>query len=259
MASVARFCFAMKTLVTVILILACVGLVVALVVTQKNIDEQKRQKDATIAEFSNDLVQANDELTDLRQVNLSLTNDLNASRQQLVLLSNQVLSISDSLSNSDTQLKAAEDQISTLQAQNQSLDDQAAALTNTIMSLNAKILAAQTQLADSEKNSGFLQSEVSTERANYAALQAKFNDLKAVRDQAKKLHNELVVARRLQWIREGTQPGNNMKGATALMARSWPTNTLAPASHYNLSVEVDSSGGVHIVNDTNAATSNAPQ
>lgn len=249
----------MKTLVTVILILACVGLVIGLVVTQKKIEEQRQQKDAAIEEFSNDLVTANDELMDLRQVNLSLTNDLNASRQQLVLLSNQVLTISDNLSNSDTQLKAAEDQISTLQAQNQALDDQAAVLTNTIDSLNAKIIAAHNQLLLSEKNSGFLQSEVTNEQANYLALQAKFRDLKAVREQAKKLHNELVVEKRLQWIREGKEPGNNVKGATALMARAWPTNTLAPASHYNLSVEVDSSGAVHIVNDTNGAASSTPQ
>jgi chromosome segregation ATPase len=247
----------MKTLVTVILILACVGLVIGLVVTQKKIEAQRQQKDAEIEEFSNDLVNANDELMDLRQVNLSLTNDLNSSRQQLVLLSNQVLTISDNLSNSDTQLKIAEDQISSLQAQNQALDDQATKLTNAITSLNAKILAAQMQLADSEKNNGFLQSEVTNQEANYMALKTSFNNLKTVRDQVKKLHNELVVARRLEWIRQGREPGNNVKGATALMSRSWPTNTLAPASHYNLSVEVDSRGAVHIVNDTNSASSGA--
>jgi peptidoglycan hydrolase CwlO-like protein len=250
----------MKTLVTVILILACVGLVIGLVVTQKKIEQQRQQKDSEIQEFSNDLVTANDELMDLRQVNLSLTNDLNASRQQLVLLSNQVLTISDNLSNSDSQLKVAEDQISSLQAQNQALDDQAADLTNTINQLNAKIIAAHTQLALSEKNSDFFHNEATNEQANYLLLQAQFRDLKAVREQARKLHNELVVERRLQWIREGKEPGNNMKGATALMSRAWPTNVLAPASHYNLSVEVDSGGGVHIINDTNgAAASNASQ
>lgn len=248
----------MKTLVTVILILACAGLVIALVVTQKNIDAQRRQKDATIAEFSNDLVSANDELTDLRQVNLQLTNDLTSSRQQIVLLSNQVLSISDSLSNSDTQVKADEDQISILQAQNQALDDEAAKYSNAINTLNARIIAAQSQLANSEKNGQFLQSEVTNEQAAYLALQAKFNDLKAVRNQARKLHNDLIVARRLQWIREGTEPDNHVKGAQLLTARSWPTNALAPASHFNLSVEVDSSGGIHIVNDTNAPGSVSP-
>jgi chromosome segregation ATPase len=248
----------MKTLVTVILILACAGLVIALVVTQKHIDQQRAEKDQAIAEFSNEVVEANDELTDLRQVNLTLTNDLNASHEQLQVLSNQVLSISDSLSNSDTQLKAAQDQITTLQAQNQSLDQQAAELTNTIDSLNAKILAAQAELADSVKNGAFLQGELTNKQADLIELQNKFNDLKTVREQAKKLHSELVVERRLQWIREGTQPNSNVKPATMLMTRSWPTNKLAPTTHYNLSVEVDSSGAVHIVQDTNAPAANNP-
>jgi chromosome segregation ATPase len=248
----------MKTLVTVILILACAGLVIALVVTQKHIDQQRREKDAAILDFSNQVVAANDELNDLRQVNLTLTNDLNSSREQLLVLSNQVLSISDSLSNSDTQLKAAQDQISTLQAQNQSLDQQAEQLTNTITDLNAKIAAAQAQLADSEKNGMFVEGELTNEQAAYNELQAKFNNLKAVREQAKKLHSELVIARRLQWIREGTQPNANVKGGTLLMARSWPTNQLVPATHYNLSVEVDSSGAVHIVQDTNSPATGTP-
>lgn len=250
----------MKTLVTVILILACAGLVITLVVTQKHIDQQREKDAEAILDFSNQVVQANDELNDLRQVNLTLTNDLNSSREQLVVLSNQVLSISDSLSNSDTQLKAAQDQIATLQAQNQSLDQQAEELTNAISNLNAKIVAAQSQLADSEKNGVFLQNQLNEKNADYIELLSKFNNLQAVRAQARKLHNELVIARRLQWIREGTEPGANVKGGTLLMARSWPTNQLAPAAHYNLSVEVDSSGGVHIVQDTNAPASNgSPQ
>ncbi|HTV42783.1 MAG TPA: hypothetical protein VMF08_19620 [Candidatus Sulfotelmatobacter sp.] len=242
----------MKTLVTVILILVCVGLIVALVVTQKNIDEQKKQNEMAIQDYSNQVVQANDELNDLRQVNLQLTNDLSASREQLVALSNQVLTISDNLSNSDAQVKAEEDQITALEAQNEALDQQAAALTNTIDRLSARIVDAKAELAASEKNTEFFKNEATNEQANYLLLQAKFQDLKTVRDQAKKLHNELVVERRLQWIREGRQPGNNIKGAELLMARSWPTNTLKPASHYNLSVEVDSSGAVHFVNDSNA-------
>ncbi len=122
-------------------------------------------------DFSNQLVTANDELTDLRQVNLSLTNDLNSSREQLVLLSNQVLTISGSLSNSDTQLKMAEDQISALQAQNQSLDDQACSIANAINSLNAKIVAAKTRLSDSEKNSEFYHSEATNEHGELPGTQ----------------------------------------------------------------------------------------
>jgi chromosome segregation ATPase len=246
----------MKTLITVILILACIGLVVALVVTQKKID-QERQDDANrILDFSNQVVSANDELNDLRQVNLALTNDLNASRQQIVDLSNRMIVISDSLSNSDTQLKSAQDQIASLEAQNQALDQQAAQLTNTIDALNAKILAAENELSQSQTNNVFLQGELTNRVQQIAELTQKFNDLKTVRAQARKLHDELVVERRMQWIREGTQPNNNVHGAQLLMARSWPTNKLTPPSHYNLSVEVDSSGAVQIVSDTNAAAGN---
>ncbi|HTR41100.1 MAG TPA: hypothetical protein VMH87_05750 [Pseudomonadales bacterium] len=247
----------MKTLITVILILACIGLVVALVVTQKKID-QERQDDANrILDFSNQVVSANDELNDLRQVNLTLTNDLNSSRQQIVDLSNRMLVISDSLSNSDTQLKSAQDQIASLEAQNQAYEQKAEQLTNTISALNAKILEAENDLAQSQTNSAFLQGELTNKVQQIAELTQKFNDLQTVKAQARKLHDELVVERRMQWIREGTQPNNNVKGAQLLMARSWPTNKLTPPSHYNLSVEVDSSGAVQIVSDTNTAAASA--
>lgn len=248
----------MKTLVTVILILACIGLVVALVVTQNHIDAQRKETSDRILELSNQVVQADSELDDLRQVNLALTNDLNSSRSQLVDLSNQVLSISGSLSNSDTQLKVAQDQIASLQAQNQALDQQEMQLTNTIENLNAKIADAKTQLSESETNNTFLLGELSEKQREVKALDQKFHDLDAMRAQVKTLHNNLVMQRRLQWIREGTQPNSGVKGAQLLMARSWPTNALVPPSHYNLAVEVESSGAVRIVSDTNAPAGTNP-
>lgn len=243
----------MKTLITVILILACAGLVIALVVTQKHIDAERKADADRILDFSNQVVSANDELNDLRQVNLALTNSLNASRQQILDLSNQMLVISGSLSNSDTQLKSAQDQIASLEAQNQAYEQQALQMSNTMTALNAKIQAAETELAQSATNNSFLQGELTNQVQQYSALMQKFNDLKTVKDQARKLHDELVVERRMQWIREGTQPNNNVHGAQLLMARAWPTNKLTPPSHYNLSVEVDSSGAVQIVSDTNSA------
>ena len=251
----------MKTLVTVILILACAGLVIALVINQKQVDERRKKDADTILDFSNQVIAANDELNDLRQVNLALTNDLNSSREQLLDLSNQVLAISGSLSNSDTQLKAAQDQIAILQQQNQELDQRAAQLTNTINELDAKINSAQMQLVESETNNDFLQGEVQKQMVEKQKLEAQFNNLKAVKEQAKKLHTELVMERRIEWIREGTQPNTQVKQGQLLMARGWPTNHLAPAEHYNLNVEVDSSGAVRIVSDTNspAATNSAPQ
>jgi chromosome segregation ATPase len=248
----------MKTLITVILILACAGLVIALVVTQKHIDQERQDTANRIVTYSNELVEANDQLNDLRQVNLALTNSLNSSRQQILDLSNQMLVISGTLSNSDTQLKSAQDQIASLEAQNQAYEQKAMEMSNTMTALNAKILAAENELAESETNNSFLQGELTNEVQRLAKMTQDFNDLKTVKTQAKKLHDELVVERRMQWIREGTQPNNNVHGAQLLMARAWPTNKLTPPSHYNLSVEVDSSGAVQIVSDTNAAAANTP-
>jgi chromosome segregation ATPase len=247
----------MRTLITVILILACAGLVIALVVTQKKID-QERQDDANrILDFSNQVVSANDELNDLRQVNLTLTNALNASQEQIIDLSNRMLTISDTLSNSDTQLKSAQDQIASLEAQNQAYEQKALQMSNTMTALQAKIVVAENELAQSETNNAFVEGELTNKVEQLAKLTQQFNDLKTVRTQARKLHDELVVERRMQWIRDGTQPNNNVHGAQLLMARSWPTNKLTPPSHYNLSVEVDSSGAVQIVSDTNAAAGNS--
>jgi uncharacterized protein YoxC len=250
----------MKTLVTIILILACIGLVITLVVNQQKVDKERKDNAYAIQEYSNEVVAANDELNDLRQVNLALTNDLNSSRDQITDLSNQMLAMSDTISNRDSQIKADQDQIVALQTENQSLDQQASELTNTIAELTAKIAAAEQEIDLAKTNNTFVEGELNSKVQELAALQQKFNDLQAVRAQAKKLHNELVVQRRLQWIREGTQPNNGVKGGQLLMARSWPTNRLVAPSHYNMSVEVDSSGAVHIVSDTNApATNSTPQ
>ena len=72
----------MKTLVTVILILACIALVVALVITQKHIDKQRQEDADKILDFSNQVVMPDEQLNDLRRVNLPLTNDLNDTREQ---------------------------------------------------------------------------------------------------------------------------------------------------------------------------------
>jgi septal ring factor EnvC (AmiA/AmiB activator) len=168
-----------------------------------------------------------------------------------------MLVISGTLSNSDTQLKSAQDQIASLEAQNQAYEQRAEQMSNTMSALNAKILAAENELSESETNNSFLSGELTNEVQKLAEMTKNFNDLKTVKNQARKLHDELVVERRMQWIREGTQPNNNVHGAQLLMARSWPTNKLTPPSHYNLSVEVDSSGAVQIVSDTNSAASAA--
>src|SRR5208282_3959938 len=116
----------------VILVVVCVGMVVALMTEKKRADTQQKKDVNTILEFSNQLVTADLNLDDLHQVNLVLTNDLAATRQTLTLLSNQYVTTAASLSKTSAALKSAQDQIADLEAQNQALDQRVAEMTNTI-------------------------------------------------------------------------------------------------------------------------------
>jgi chromosome segregation ATPase len=251
----------MKTKLGVaILAVACVGLIIFLVVTQKRAAEEKERASNIILQFSNDLVTVNLNLNEMRQVNLVVSNDLAASREINSALSNNVAEASTSLTNLTSQLQSAQDQItnlntriSSLESQNQILDQHAASLASLITNLNAEIADTQHKLADAVTNNVFLEKELQEQMAQKAELEAKFNDLTVVRGQVKKLHDELVTARRVQWIRSGTSTSSSVKGAQLLMQRSANTAPARP-EHYDLNVEVGSDGSVRVV----PAPTNAP-
>lgn len=233
----------------------CAGLVVALVMGQKSADRRQKKDTDTILEFSNELTTANANLDGLRQVNLVLTNDLGASRQTLMTFSNQYVATSASLSNSRAALKTAQDQIADLEAQNQTLDQQAAKMTNTIANLSGQITETQIKLVESETNNTFLERELKRQVAEKAELVQKFNNLSQVRAQVRKLRDDLLVARRLKWMREGTDPSQQQrKGAELLMVHAPAVNQNVGPAHYNLNVEVSSDGSVQVI----PALTNAP-
>ena len=221
---------------------------------EKSADHQQTTATDTIFDFSNQLTTASASLDELRQVNLMLTNDLDASRQTLTTLSNQYVATSTSLSNTTVALKTAQDQIAELETQNQELDQRVADMTNTIDNLSTQISETQMKLVETETNNTFLESELKQQVAQRADLERKFNNLTQVRAQVRKLRDDLLVARRLQWMREGTDPGQQHKGAELLMARGAVTNRIVGPAHYDLNVEVSSDGSVQVV----PAMTNAP-
>jgi chromosome segregation ATPase len=253
--------------VLIVLFVACVGLIIALVTTKKASAERLKKDTDAIIDFSNQLTTATANLNELRQVNLILTNDLASSRQDMLTFSNQFTEASGKLADTKTSLQDAQNQITNLnsriidlEAQNRVLDRRAAALTNAIAGLNAQIAGTQKKLAGAETNNAFLQKELQRQTAARAELESKFNNLSMVRAQVKKLRDDLFVARRLEWMREGTDPGSQQKGAQMLMQRTIPTNAQPP--RFNLNVEISSDGSIHVISPpTNApaATTNQPQ
>ena len=258
----------MKTKVgVVVLILACVGLIVALYKTKIYTDEQLRKDTDAIIDFSNQLTAATANLNDLRQVNLMLTNDLASSRQESLTFSNQFTEVSGTLAVTKASLQNARSQITNLnshiialESQYQVLNQRAAALTNAIAGLNSQIAGTQKKLAGSETNNAFLEKELQRQTAARAEMESKFNNLSTVRAQVKKLRDDMLAARRIERMREGYDSGTQLKGAQLLMQRTPSTSTPKPP-HYDLNVEVGSDGSIHVIpSPTNApvTTTNPP-
>jgi chromosome segregation ATPase len=257
----------MKTKMAIVMLtVVCAGLAVALIAAKKTTSDQLKNNSAAILDFSNQLVTANDNLDELRQVNLRLTNDLAGVQQQSSRLSNGLNAASSALASARATLQGAQDQIANLngrigdlETQNKVLDDRAGVLTNTIAALNGQIADTERKLAESETNNVFLEKELQQQIAQRAELERKFDDLNEVRAQVKKLRNELFVARRLQLMRSGA---NDQKGAQLLVqprtAASVAAATAKPPPHYDLNVEVGSDGSVHVIPPNTNAMTNTP-
>ena len=251
-----------------ILAVACVGLAVVLVVFKNKAETQQTEAAAKILDFSNQITEATARIEDLDQRNLILSNNLATTRQTSLTVSNQ---LSEQLTEAAGTLAAtaASNQIAQLQitnlkerisgldesnadleAQNQALDQRANLLSNTIAAMDAQINLTRAKLATSETNNAFLDAELKRQIAARDELQRKFNDLVVVREQARKLRDDMLIARRLEWMSEGIDPTKPLKGGQLLMMRSPPVNPAAPAAGAPLSdlnVEVGSDGTVHVI------------
>jgi chromosome segregation ATPase len=248
--------------VIVILAVACVGLAIALLTTKKQADDQRAADVHSIGDYSNQVVTAHQQLEELGQVNLSLSNDLSSSQQQIVMGTQQIAQLSNSLAAANTTLTETKNslvgaqelvtnlntRINDLEVQNKLLDQQADSLSNTLAHLTLEIENTRTQLAVAQTNATFLQGELQKQLAQKAELEHKFNDLDELRVQVRKLRDEMFVARRIQLSK---YDNGGKKGAEMLMTRTPPPATSAARktspSAYDLNVEIGSDGSVKVI------------
>jgi chromosome segregation ATPase len=216
---------------------------------------------SSIVDFSNQVVEADLKINDLNQVNLMLTNDLALSQEQATQLSNSLASAQATITENKSSIASAQDQITNLntrindlETENKVLDQRAAELTSTIAQLNSLIADTQTKLNASETNSVFLQQALEKQMAQKAEIEHKFNDLDELRQQVKKIRDDLFMARRLRFMQnDNTQK----KGSQLLIQRSVPVTNVPAAPNYGLNVEVGSDGSVKVIPPLGAST-NAP-
>jgi chromosome segregation ATPase len=247
--------------IVLVLVLVCAGLGIALVAIKNQANQQHRVLTDSNTSLSNDLVQATDQLGRQKQANALLESDREERRKAYDALTNNYTQVvanltqtSNSLVQTEVALKTSQDEISKrdakiteLQTQNQALDKQALELSTAITNLTTEIDETKRKLAASEGEKGFLEKELKRMMAEKAELERQFNDINVLKAQVSKLKSEMAIARRLDWVRRGVYARTEEKGAQQLIQPQPMLEAQAPPRSYDLNVEVNADGSVHVI------------
>jgi chromosome segregation ATPase len=238
----------------VILILACVALGVTLVFRNKKAEADRKEHQVLITQHSNSWVSTRQQLEQLQAVNQSLETDLTSARTTTENFSNKLVSVSAQLSQAQAQAKAAaetaavemakrETRISELTGQNSDMLNRMTELNTNLGNLEKLIADTERRLVASEGDREFLLQELKRLQTEKAELERQFHDLAVVREQVRRLRDELSLAQRLEWIRRGIYGSQGIKGGELLMNRGYEP---APKPSYDLSVELKQDGSVTV-------------
>jgi chromosome segregation ATPase len=260
----------------VILAVVCVGLAIGLVTVLNHSSEQKKADGEVILDYSNKWVNTSGKLDEQKQVAAMYEKDLENEKKAFEELTNNFVHVSQNLSQTSSDLAKTqtslqesqkevakrEARISELETQNQALDKQALDLSASITNLTVQIADTQRRLAASEGDKAFLEKELKRLMSEKAELERQFNDLTVLRAQVAKLKDELNIARRLEWIRQGIFARSEQKGAQQLMQGGTAPQVQAKAAKpiYDLNVEITADGSVKVIPplSTSARATNSP-
>ncbi len=246
----------MKVFIVILAILA-IGLGVALFKRHTEAVQEKQNDVKQIVRFSNEVVETRTKLDEQEKVNLQLNTNLNLTVQSLAAKSNESVRLANELEKTRAQAKAdaeaAEAAHKAEMAKSQAkidemtrqIDGQTKQLTDlnsAIDGLSKQITDTERKLAASEGDREFLLKELKRLQAEKADLEKQFNDLAQLRSQISKLRDEMAVARRLQWIRDGLYGRTEQKGAEKLLLGITPAGSQAPPPGFDLNVELRQDG-----------------
>ena len=243
------------------LVVVCIGLGIALVAIKKQEADEQHEFVEKSGALSNSLVQTSDQLDRQKQVNTELEKERDTQKKAIedltgkyAKLSVNFSEVSTNLAKTEAALKTSQEEtakrdakIADLEAQNQALDKQALNLSTSITNLTKQIDETKRKLATSEGEKGFLEKELKRLMAEKSELEKQFNDLAVLRAQVSKLKEELSVARRLEWIRQGLFASTDQRGAQKLMQGTATTPVKASKPAYDLNVEVSADGSVKVI------------
>jgi chromosome segregation ATPase len=249
----------------VILILLCFALSGSLYYRHTKAITEKQVDSTQILQLSNKVNETEEKLNQQEKVNVLLETNLVDRTQELLKTSNMLVTATATITRVQEEAKVAataaaadikkrDERINELETQRDDLTKRMTDLNTQISGLEGQIADTQRRLAASEGDREFLLKELKRLQGEKGELEKQFNDLAMLREQVRKLKDELSISRRLDWIRRGLY--GSLKGAERLQkgfAETRPANT----NNYDLNVELKQSGDVNVKSTTPAG--NPPQ
>ena len=232
--------------VAILLIILCLLLSASLYYRHTKAVEKGIEDGAHITSLADQVVKKDIALREQTEVNISLDKDLQTRTEELGKVSDNLVKTSKNLVKTEADAKAAiaaltveitkkEARITDLEGERDDLTKKMADLNGSITSLEGKIDATQKKLAASEGDREFLLKELKRLQAEKSALERQFHDLAILRDQVKKLKDELSISKRLDWIKRGLY-GDSKGGERMMKSMNPPPRVVKP--NFDLNVEL---------------------
>jgi chromosome segregation ATPase len=237
-----------------ILALLALGLGVALIFVRVQSSKQTQDYATSFDTYSNKMAVA---VRELETVTTNLYQERAERQAALEQLSSHLTAVTNDLTRTRSELvKKTEEvakrdtRINELAQENQTLDAQRQELSVALTNLNAQIADTRRKLSEANQDKAELGKQLSKLMADKAELERQFNDVTIVRAQLTKLKEEMAVARRIEWNRQGVYASGDQKGAQHLMqgiSNSRVAPKPAPKPGYDLNVEVMSDGSLRVI------------
>lgn len=257
-------CMKPKTVI-ILMVLVCLGLAAGLIWRHDNATKQKKTDGERIRTLSNQWSVAEAKLSSQVEVNNTLTATVEARTADLAKAREQLTATAAQLNRAESEVKMTKAQldatrveltnkeaiIGDLKQRNSDLDKQVGDMKLEILDREARIAETEKRLAAAEGDREYLLRELKRLQAEKADLEKKFADLVALREQVKRIKEEVSIGKRLEWIRRGLYGNSPMKGADVVQ-KGFATSQI-PRTNVNLNVELRRDGGVLVVPPTPAS------
>ena len=207
----------MKQYLSIVLALACTGLVISLVVMKRGDNAQHDNDAGAIADFSNRLDSAQMQIATGKGTMLALSNRLDESRSASLTFSNHLIEAESAIVLDTEQITNLNRRVAEVESENQTLGRRAMDLTNQVAGLTGRINLTGANLDQANKDYALLENRLRRDVAGRTVVERKFN-------------NPLELQAQMQKLKKN------------------PAEAISAGSIYaGLDVEVKSNGTLHVI------------